>query len=425
MNKRIAIISDHASPLAAIGGVDAGGQNIYVAQIARCLAAAGYQVDVFTRRDSRNLPQIQEYREGVRVINVPAGPARYVRKEDLLPYMDEFALFTEDFFLKKGGYPVVHANFWMSGLVAMKLKHALGVPFIITFHALGKVRRIFQKEADEFPAARLEIEESIVACADRIIAECPQDRRDLMTLYSANPSRITTVPCGFDPEELWPVQKRAARTIIGIPPDERVVLQLGRLVPRKGIETVVRAFGRLKKNHGVAAKLLIVGGASEIPDAAKTPEIGRLKAVMREEGLQEEVLFCGRASREELKFYYSAADIFVTTPWYEPFGITPVEAMACGIPVIGSNTGGIKFTVKDGETGYLVPPRDAAALAARLAGLLREPDRAAAMGSRALERARRLFTWDTVTRSIADVYEEITAATCPSYSMETGTGTIL
>jgi glycosyltransferase involved in cell wall biosynthesis len=421
MNKRIAIISDHASPLAAIGGVDAGGQNIYVAEVARSLAASGYRVDVFTRRDRRDVPELQEYRNGVRIVNVPAGPSRYVRKEDLLPYMDEFALFTEEFFVRQGGYAIVHANFWMSGLVALKLKRALGVPFIVTFHALGKVRRLFQKETDEFPAARQGIEENIVAFADRIIAECPQDRRDLMTLYRANPVRITTVPCGFDPGELWPVQKKAARAVLGIGADEHIILQLGRLVPRKGIETVLRAFGRLQKHHGVDAKLLIVGGATEIPDPARTPEIGRLQAIAREEGIQEQVRFCGRACRNELKFYYSAADVFVTTPWYEPFGITPVEAMACGVPVVGSSTGGIKFTVKDGETGYLVPPKDAVALAARLAGILKDPAKAAVMGERALERAHRLFTWDTVARSIADVYEEIISAPRPAYSVETGT----
>jgi D-inositol-3-phosphate glycosyltransferase len=143
-----------------------------------------------------------------------------------------------------------------------------------------------------------------------------------------------------------------------LPPDERVILQLGRIVPRKGVDTAVRGFARLVKHHGVAARLLIVGGESDEPDPAATPEIGRLEAIARAEGVGDRVTFVGRRGREALKYYYSAADVFVTVPWYEPFGITPLEAMACGTPVVGSNVGGIKYTARDGETGYLVPPDD-------------------------------------------------------------------
>src|SRR5262249_43770044 len=153
----------------------------------------------------------------------------------------------------------------------------------------------------------------------------------------------------------------------GLHPDEPLILQLGRMVRRKGVENVIRGFACLLRRHGISARLLIVGGETSEPDPAATPEIGRLMSVAREEGVEGLVLFVGRRDREMLKYYYSAADVFVTTPWYEPFGITPVEAMACGTPVVGANVGGIKFTVRDGEAGYLVPPEDPEALAERLA----------------------------------------------------------
>jgi glycosyltransferase involved in cell wall biosynthesis/phosphoheptose isomerase len=325
--------------------------------------------------------------------------------------MDEFAQYMQRFCrCQRETYDLVHANFWMSGLVAYELKKALGLPFVNTFHALGRVRRLHQKEADQFPDARFDIEDRIVAEADRILAECPQDEEDLIRLYNADPVKIGIVPCGFDPMELSPISKPLARYALTIPPEEKVILQLGRIVPRKGVDTAIRGLGRLVHNHRISARLLIVGGESDDPNPAVTPEIGRLQQIAEEEGVRDRVTFVGRRGRETLKYYYSAADIFVTVPWYEPFGITPVEAMACGTPVVGSNVGGIKYTVRDGETGYLVPPNDPDRLAERLAHLYAHPMLMGLLSRQAIRRANDLFTWAKVTSAVANVYEEVLAA---------------
>ena len=408
MNRRIALISEHASPLATLGGVDSGGQNVYVGQLARNLATLGYEVDVFTRRDNDLLPETIAWSDGVRVVHVPAGPPEVVAKEDLLPYMGEF----RDWMLRfcrrqRRGYDLAHANFWMSGLVAAELRERIGLPFVITFHALGRVRRLHQKDADRFPDERMAIEDHLVAAADRIIAECPQDEEDLIQLYNADPARVTIVPCGFDRTEFWPMSKELTRVSLGLAPDEKVILQLGRMVPRKGVDNVIRALAVLRRDHGLEARLLVVGGDSEELEGASTPEVGRLRAVAEEEGVADRVIFAGRRSRENLKYYYSAADVFVSTPWYEPFGITPIEAMACGTPVVGSNVGGIKFTVRDGETGYLVPPNDPAALAERLAHLYRHPKLLSVYRRQAIRRANDLFTWEKVAAAVAELYEDV------------------
>jgi phosphoheptose isomerase len=417
--KRIAMISEHASPLAMLGGVDAGGQNVYVGQLARHLAALGYQVDVFTRRDSPQLPEMAEWTGGVRIIHVAAGPPEIVPKEQLLPHMAEFARHMLRV-VRRGRYALGHANFWMSGLVAAELKQAVGLPFVITFHALGRVRRQFQREADRFPDERFAIEDRIVADADHIIAECPQDEEDLIRLYNADPARITVVPGGFDPAEMWPISKALARVSLGLPPDEPVILQLGRMVPRKGVDTVIRAHARLVREHDIRARLLIVGGESNDPDPSLTPEIGRLQEIARDEGVADSVVFVGRRGREVLKYYYSAADVFVTTPWYEPFGITPLEAMACGTPVIGANVGGIKFTVRDGETGYLVPPDDPAAIAERIVHLFRQPRLMTLFRRQAIKRANDLFTWEQVASGVATVYEDVLIARDPARREQAG-----
>ncbi len=404
--RRIAIISEHASPLALVGGVDSGGQNVYVAQTACRLAREGHQVDVFTRRDAPDQPEVVEH-QGYRVVHVDAGPPSFVRKEDLLPLIPEFTERVAAFAAQQPElYDVSHANFWMSGMVAAELKRRFDIPFVITFHALGKVRRQHQGDRDEFPPEREHIEEMLVVQADRVIAECPQDEVDLLSLYNADPARVAIVPCGYDPTECHPVDRAEARRRLGLPSDAPIVLQLGRLVPRKGADNVVRAFSRIRRCVPDAL-LVIAGGETDDPDPEATPEIARLMEVADAEDVREACHFVGRRPRAELKEWYAAADLFVTTPWYEPFGITPVEAMACGTPVIGSRVGGIQYTVADGVTGLLVPPRDPDALGEAAARLLLDEGERRRMGANAVRRAGDLFTWDGVVEALQEVYERV------------------
>ncbi|MDB5761277.1 MAG: glycosyltransferase family 1 protein [Herminiimonas sp.] len=403
--RKIALISEHASPLALVGGTDSGGQNVYVAHLAKQLARKGCLVDIFTRRDAEAQQLIVNWLPGIRVINVPAGPARFIAKEMMLPFMEEFGRFVLRFARRQRvRYDIIHANFFMSGMVAQQIKQTMGIPFVMTFHALGRVRRLCQGQADAFPDIRFAIEERLMRDADRIIAECPQDKADMQQLYGADASRIDIVPCGFDPEEFWPVTI-GARQELGIGEEEFVILQLGRMVPRKGVDNVIHAVAALKKRHRLHARLLIVGGNASEPDPCRTPEIGHLMELTKSLGVERNVTFTGQRPRAQLRYYYSAANVFVTTPWYEPFGITPIEAMACGTPVVGTAVGGIKSTVLDGQTGYLVPPKDPEVLAQKLAWLHRHPQMAQRFGWAGMRRAYQSFTWRSVAAQIADVYE--------------------
>lgn len=403
-SSKIAFISEHASPLATLGGVDTGGQNVYVAQVAKQLAKLGYEVDVFTRREDAEVAQVINWLPNVRVIHVDAGPATVIAKEDILPYMPQFTQnmlqFIQD---NEIDYALAHANFFMSAMVAADLKREIGLPFAVTFHALGHVRRIHQGDSDKFPAERLQIEERMVQQADYIIAECPQDRDDLMNLYGAPSYKIVTIPCGFSSQEFHPIDKTAARDLLGLPQDKHILLQLGRMVPRKGVDNVIRSLAELENPTEVC--LVIVGGDCDEPDPLLCPEIGRLQQIAKKIGVTASIKFVGRKSREQLKYYYSAADIFISTPWYEPFGITPLEAMACGTPVIGANVGGIKYSVVDGVTGALVPPEDPTALADKIEELTESPELLAHMSKNALKRVNTYFTWATVAQKIGKLYQ--------------------
>jgi D-inositol-3-phosphate glycosyltransferase len=409
--KRIAFISEHASPLASLGGVDTGGQNVYVAQLAKHVAAQGYLVDVFTRKDNEALNDVIDWVPGVRVINVNAGPATNVIKEDLLQYMDEFKDNMVAFIINNQlHYSLIHANFFMSAYVAMGIKQELDVPFVVTFHALGYVRKIHQAEEDKFPVERLLIEEQAVQQADHIIAECPQDKDDLIQYYNAPENKISIIPCGFSSKEFYPVGKVAARRILGLPQNEHIILQLGRMVPRKGVDNVIRALGRLKDTK-TPVKLLIVGGESENLSEDSCPEFARLMRIAREHNVADDIIFTGRKDRHQLKYYYSAADLFITTPWYEPFGITPLEAMACGTPVIGANVGGIKYSVVDGETGMLVNPHDPEMLADKIGRVIRHDAVLNRMGENAIYRVNTYFTWTKVAIKVLNLYKTLIPAT--------------
>jgi len=404
MNRKVAFISEHASPLAVLGGTDSGGQNVYVTELARQLAKQGYEVDIFTRRDHMKLHRVVTIFPGVRVIHIVAGPARVIPKEELLMYMDDFRRDMMDFIAQENiAYQLIHANFWMSAMVGLALKVRYKIPLVVTFHALGKVRRYHLQQKDNFPDERLIIEEEIAHKADCIVAECPQDERDLITLYGADSRNIVVVPCGFSPIEFYPIEKYAARRRLGLPANEKIVLQLGRIVQRKGIDNVINALKYVKRNLKI--RLLVVGGDGENEQYLKSPELIRLKRLALQVGKGVAIDFVGPKKREELKFYYNAADVFVSTPWYEPFGITPLEAMACGTPVIGSNVGGIKYSVVDGVTGCLVEPRRPKELAEKLNQVLTIDK--LEMGKKGIERVNNLFTWEKVSRAIEGIYDAL------------------
>jgi D-inositol-3-phosphate glycosyltransferase len=405
MKNTIAFISEHASPLATIGGVDSGGQNVYVAELAKHLIKDGYEIDIYTRWEDPDLPQVVEWLPGIRVIHAEAGPVTSIPKEEILQYMPQFTQSMLDFIRsEKVSYSLIHANFFMSGMVANNIKEELNIPFVITFHALGYIRKIYQREEDKFPANRIAIEEQLVQQADRIIAECPQDMDDLINYYHAPINKISIVPCGFSKKEFYPIDKAEARHLLKLDQNENIVLQLGRMVPRKGIDNVIRAMGRLGDLKSTT-RLLVVGGETDHPDPELSPELARLYNVAWEENVSDRVTFAGRKDRNMLKYYYAAADVFITTPWYEPFGITPLEAMACGTPVIGSNVGGIKYSVVDNKTGFLVPPNNPNKLAEKIEVLLTDEQLRSTMQTNASQRVNTRFTWAHVSKRIANVYQ--------------------
>lgn len=415
--RRVAFFSEHASPIALLGSEDAGGQNVYVDEVGRHLARQGYSVDIFTRRDDPRAPEVVPWTCGVRVINLTAGPVEFLLKDNLWPYMPQFRDAALDFMARDGvRYDLLHGNFWMSGWVATELKRRLGIPMVQIFHAMGRTKRLHQGGADSSPRARIEIETAIIHTADRLIAQCPGEQAELIDEYGADPRRIAVIPSAVNTSVFYPVEREEARRLMGVGADDFVVVYVGRLLPRKDVRNVVQGVARLigmckdiLPSSVESIKLLIVGGNTVEPDPRATPEIGELQRLATELGIASHVRFVGKRQQDTLRYYYSAGDVAVTTPWYEPFGLTPLEAMACGRPVVGSAVGGITYTVAYGKTGFLVPPRDPEMLADRLYCLLVEPGLRERMGRAARHRVEADFTWPMVAMRTASLYETLLA----------------
>lgn len=395
---RIAMVSEHASPLAVLGGVDAGGQNVHVAALATELARLGHEVDVYTRRDDPDVPEEVPLGPGVRVVHVPAGPPRAVPKDELLPSMPAFGGWLGARWRRSGPPEVVHAHFWMSGLAALAAAEPLGVPVVQTFHALGSVKRRHQGAADTSPPGRVAAEASVALRAAVVVATCSDEVAELGRL-GVPASRTRVVPCGVDVDRFRPGPGPAHRARTG----GRLVT-VGRLVERKGVDTAVRALADLP------GAVLVVAGGPPADRLAGDPEARRLRAVAREAGVADRVELLGGVAHAAVPALLRSADVVVATPWYEPFGIVPVEAAACGVPVVGAAVGGLLDTVQDGVTGTLVPPRDPAALASAVRTLLADPARRAAYGRAARRAAEERYAWSRVAARTAEVYAALLPA---------------
>jgi hypothetical protein len=311
-------------------------------------------------------------------------------------------------------YDLVHGHFWMSGWVATELQRLQHIPSVQLFHATGKTKRRYQQTADRSPCERIPTELVIVRTANRLIAQCPQERYELLHDYGADPAKISLIPGAVNIRTFYPVERAEARQKIGLATDGPVIVYIGRVLPRKDIRNVVHALKLLMNQYalekgGMPVTLLIVGGETEDADPRATPEIGVLQNLAQELDLEQQVRFVGKCQPETLRYYYSAGDVAVTTPWYEPFGLTPLEAMACERPVVGSAVGGITSTVIDGQTGFLVPPRDPEILAARLYDLLTNTEKRARMGKTARARVEQEFTWSVTARRTTALYESLIA----------------
>ncbi|SCF25475.1 Glycosyltransferase involved in cell wall bisynthesis [Micromonospora matsumotoense] len=393
---RIAMVSRHASPLATAGGQDAGGQHLHVAEQAAALVAEGHEVRVYTRRDSPTPPDTVSTEAGYQVWHVPAGPARPVPTDQLLPHLGEFGRWLAEQWQHGGWRPdVAHAHFWLSGMATLHAGRRTNTPVVLTYHDLGSAHRRRSGGRDPGPRGRIGYERAIGRAADRVVVQSHDELGELVRLGVPR-SKLTLVPAGVDETLFGPTGPVAPRD-----PARPRLLTVGRMRDRKGFQDVIRALPAVPE-----AECVVVGG----PPAELLPADAvarRLTALAESCGVADRVRLVGAVPRDELAAWYRSADVLVAAPWYEPFGRTPLEAMACGVPVVGTAVGGITDSVVDGLTGDLVPPRDPRALGGAVRRLLADRVRRFAYATAALDRIRVRYSFRHWAEQLTAVYASV------------------
>lgn len=411
--RRVAMLSVHTCPLALLGGKKTGGMNVYVRDFGRELGCFGIEVDVFTRSQDDCQPRIKhELGPGGRVIHVPAGPEKPIPVAEVGNYLAEFTEGVLAFAEAEGiHYDLIHSHYWLSGLVAEQLRRAWPhAPIVHMFHTLGHMKNLIAQEPSErAPQERLDGEAHVIQIADRIIAATPAEEQQLLDYYAADPSKIRVIPPGVDLGRFRPIDKKAAKTKVGIPCGDANILFVGRIEPLKGVDTLLRAMSILQERHPEAIRntcLAIVGGDPWRDDL--DTEMARLQQLRADLGIHDLVTFLGAKDQDILPYYYAAAEVVVMPSHYESFGMVALEAMAMGTPVIASEVGGLAHLIQPGVTGFHVPSRDPEALAARLLVLLTDKELRQKLGQQARAYAKQ-YSWEAVSARMVDVYQEVAA----------------
>jgi D-inositol-3-phosphate glycosyltransferase len=410
------MLSVHTCPLATLGGKETGGMNVYVRDLSREFSRRGIAVDVFTRSQSRAIPRISAGGLGElgRVIHVPAGPERPYDKNLVFDHLPEFVARVQDFVRReKIRYDLIHSHYWLSGWAALDLRATWCTPVIQMFHTLGEMKnRVAQTPAERESPRRIEIEGRIMRFADRLVAATPLEKAQMSWLYGADADNISVVPAGVDLNLFRPIPRAEAKMRIGVPPDHKVILFVGRIQPLKGIDTLIRAMKQVVDRHAELKDRVcvsIIGGDPNPDSELELAEFQRLEQLRRELGIGDLVTFLGAKDQDSLVYYYSAAETVVMPSHYESFGMVALEAMACGTPVIGSDVGGLSFSIEDGFNGYLVPGRDPEVLADKIALLLRRPGLRDHLGEQAVRWAER-YAWTHIADELLDVYQMVLRA---------------
>ncbi|MGQ0631250.1 MAG: D-inositol-3-phosphate glycosyltransferase [Sporichthyaceae bacterium] len=409
MPRRIATLSVHTSPLDQPGVGDAGGMNVYIAEVAKRLAAFGVEVEIFTRTTSSDTPPVVELAPGVLVRHVTAGPFEGLAKEDLPAQLCAFTtgVLRAEAAREPGHYDLVHSHYWLSGQVGWLAAERWGIPLVHSMHTMAKVKNAALAVGDTAePASRVIGESQVVEAADRLVANTDEEARQLVDLYAAAPDRVEVVAPGVDLDTFFPPVSPGARAQLraqlGLARDAEVLLFVGRIQPLKAPDVLLRAVAELLRIDPARRERLVVvvvGG----PSGSGTGEPESLQKLAVELGITDLVRFAPPVPQVDLAQWYRAADLTVVPSYSESFGLVAVESQACGTPVVAAAVGGLRTAVSEGESGILVHGHEPRDWAHALLGLLANPGRRAELGEGAVVHAQR-FGWSATAAALLGVY---------------------
>ncbi len=369
---RILMISDHCDPLAELGGKEAGGQTVYVRTLAQFLSDFGVSVDLYTRWDQASKKEIVKVNPRWRVIRTLAGPKNYVAPDQRAGLLDWFShSISWRIQYERLRYDVIHTNYWPSGLIGLSLKRQTRLPLVHVYHSLARSKYEAMRRAKtpvDFITyqQRLAAETTIAQNSTRIISTSPGEKQLIKQWYGISSEKIDLIPIGINPLIFHQIDQAVARRQLNWSNKKKIVLYVGRIEWHKGLGTLIEAMAHITRGHNDVSLYIVGGAKSKIGQQLEADEYNRLQKLVRQYKLERVITFLGPKRQDELAQYYSAADVTAIPSYYEPFGIVPLESMACGTPVVASRTGGMKYTMLDAQTGYLAEPQNATDLASKL-----------------------------------------------------------
>lgn len=428
---RIAMVSTHGYVAAQppLGAADTGGQVVYVLELAKKVALLGYEVDIWTRQ-FEDQPAFEPVSERVRIIRVPCGGKQFIRKEFLyqhLPEWSENALrLTKRYDLK---YRFINSHYWDAGLAGQQLSQLLQTSHFHTPHSLGlwKKRQMeadHPEDRDSFEQRynfkeRIHHERLLYASVDMVIATTPEQQDFLVKEYDVPNSNCRMIPPGYDDHRFFPVGESTRRAIRErLKFSGKVVLALGRLARNKGYDLLIQAFELVAKREPDAVLHLAVGGTSLNPREEEL--MAELHGLVESLKLTGRVRFSGYVPDEELADYYRAADVFVLSSRYEPFGMTAIEAMACGTPTVVTVHGGLWNVLTFGRTALFADPLDKEDLGIMMLKPFRFPRLRTRLSRMGGYRARSLFAWTGIAHQLVALIEDRAAFNEGSFETEWG-----
>jgi D-inositol-3-phosphate glycosyltransferase len=403
------MISVHSCPLAALGGKETGGMNVYIRELSKELAKRGCHVDIFTRSQNAEIPMVVPFKERIRIIHLKAGPEAPYDKNQVWSHLPEFLDNLEQFTREEQHtYNLIHSHYWLSGWVGAQISKQQNTPLLHMFHTMGYFKNRATKPLGEHePPIRLDSEAQLVKNADHLMVSNHREKVQMVWTYGVPAEKISVIPCGVDPSLFIPRNAEQSKAHLGLP-DKRYILFVGRIDPVKGIDTLLRAIKRVKeaRNAREDVHLLIIGGDLDHTEAGQNSEINKLKRLTGSLEIKDMVTFLGAQRQDQLPYFYAAADMCILPSRYESFGMVALEAMACGTPVIASKVGGLASFIQNGMSGLLIPEGDEVSLAEKILLLLTNTSFKDTLGGEARNRALE-FSWPLVTQQVLSLYQNM------------------
>jgi mannosylfructose-phosphate synthase len=408
---RIAMVSTHGYVAAAppLGAADTGGQVVYVLELSRKLAQLGFAVDIWTRQ-FEGQPDHEPCGDGVRIVRVPCGGHAFIPKEYLHQSLAEWSAAALGRIAAEGlSYRFVNSHYWDGGVAGEALARALGVPHVHTPHSLGLWKQ--RQMLTDYPGGAAKFEDTynfvernrtelnLYRSADLVVATTPDQVDLLRTDYEVPSEKLRMIPPGYDDTRFYPVgshTRELLRLRFGL--EGKVVLSIGRIARNKGYDLLIRAFSEVAVREPEARLVLAIGGERLEPPEQQILEACR--GLTRELGLCERVTFSGFVPEADMADLYRAADVFVLPSRYEPFGMTAVEAMACGTPTVVTTHGGLYRVLRFGISGLFADTFDPVDLGITILKPLRHPLLSQRLARYGAETARSLFTWTGVAQQL-------------------------